>query len=521
MGQEEEENGMTRKRATSAMVLRNAYGGNGGLTLTNEDREAMRTMALNVSLMRSTLLNKLIDDRRDIDLECGYPKELTTTQYKLMYDREGVATRVVNIYPEESWRDDPEVYEDEKPEDTEFEKAWKDLEMERQLYSYMAKVDEVSGIGRFGVLLLGFDDGEDLSKPVEGIGDDGAVAERTGKDPKRNLLYLRAFDESVVTVKEVEKDMENPRYGKPKTYTISFDTIAATRSSSGEIRTTTSQEKLVHWTRVIHVADNRRSSEVYGIPRMQTLFNRLYDLRKIAGGSGEMFWKGGFPGYSFEMDPNARALTPDQEDDLTDEIANYANGLQRYMKLQGVTVNSLEPQVADPSSHVETELELIAIAMGIPKRVFIGSEQAQLSSSQDTKRWNQRISRRQNKYLSPYIVRPTIDRLIAAGVLPAPKESYMVSWPDLDTPSEKDKAEVLKTQMEALAKYVAGNVDQVIPQDILLTMFMGMDEKQAKAIEATLLEREKELEADEEALAAEEAAMREEEERRAAEGEEA
>ena len=34
---------------------------------------------------------------------------------------------------------------------------------------------------------------------------------------------------------------------------------------------------------------------------MQRSYNRLLDARKILGGSGEMFWRGGFPGYSFEV----------------------------------------------------------------------------------------------------------------------------------------------------------------------------------------------------------------------------
>ena len=48
----------------------------------------LNEMAVNASVMRSTLLTKLIDPRRDIDDECGYPKEITTEQYRLMYDRE-------------------------------------------------------------------------------------------------------------------------------------------------------------------------------------------------------------------------------------------------------------------------------------------------------------------------------------------------------------------------------------------------------------------------------------------------
>jgi hypothetical protein len=460
-------------------------------TLTNAQKMQIFNVVANAGLMRSTMLNKLIDDRRDIDLECGYPKELTTEQYKLMYDREGIATRVVSIFPEESWVNDPEVLENDDPKDTEFEQKWKELEQEKQLYATMLKVDELSGIGRFGILLLGINDQKDLKEPVEGI---DATGKKIGNQ-QYELLYIRAFSESEVTIKAVEKDPTNPRFGKPTLYTVTFDTSTTYRTSAGVKATDTSQEQQVHWTRVVHIADNRKTSEVYGVPRIQNLFNRLYDLRKILGGSGEMFWKGGFPGYAFEMDPNARALTTDQETALKDEIANYANGLQRYMKLQGITVNSLDPQVADPKAHVEVQFAVVAIVLGIPKRIFMGAEQAKLASTQDTKSWNKRIARRENKYLSPYVIRPLVDRLIAFGTLPE-VDSYKIVWPDLDSPSDMDKAEVLAKLVEAFSKYVAGGVDALIPEEIFFSLFVGLDADQIQAIKDAIDEREQQLEQD-------------------------
>jgi len=331
-----------------------------------------------------------------------------------------------------------------------------------------------------------------MSQPIDGIDEKG---ERVG-NPKHELLFTRVFSEAVVKVKTIEGDPNNPRYGKPVMYSVTFDTTTPTRDSSGETKSTkTSQEKNVHWSRVIHLADNRKSSEVYGVPRMQTLFNRLYDIRKIAGGSGEMFWKGGFPGFSFEMDANARPLTDAQKTALREEIANWMDGLQRAITTQGVKANSLDPQLADPKSHVETQLELISIALGIPKRIFMGAEQAKLASTQDTISWNKRVARRQNKYLSPYVVRPLIDRLIILGVLPEPKDmEYNIVWPDLDTPSDQDKADVMGKQTEAFSKYVNGGVDALIPEEIFLKLFAGLSADQVKEIMEAAQKREKELE---------------------------
>ena len=471
-------------------------------TLNEKDKAFVREMLANETLSRSAFLTKMFDSRRDINQECGYAATISTEQYKTMYDREGVAMRVVSIFPEESWAEDPEIVETDDPTETPFEKALTDLDDSAHLFSTMAKADEISGIGRFGILLLGFDDGKKTSDELEGVvGIEGGQA----GSATHKLLYIRAFGESVVTIKSTETDPTNERFGQPNAYDIRLDSGSSASGATTASSKETSKTVTAHWTRVIHVADNRKSSEVYGVPRMQDVYNRLYDIRKIAGGSAEMFWKGGFPGISFEMDPQARTPTDPEKVALRSEIEDYSNGLQRTLLTQGLTAKSLDPQVADPKSHIDVQLELIAIAKGVPKRIFMGSERAKLASTQDAKAWNRRVSRRQHKYLTPFMLRPTIDRLIAAGALPVPKE-YSVVWPALDTLSETEHAEVVAKTVEALAKYVQGNVDAVIPPEEFLSMVLGLETEQIAQIMKAALKREKETEDDDEMRAAEEAA---------------
>jgi len=244
--------------------------------------------------------------------------------------------------------------------------------------------------------------------------------------------------------------------------------------------TQTARSLAVHYSRVIHIADNRQNSDVYGMPRMKPVFNRLLDLRKIAGGSGEMFWKGGFPGISLEAANPDEDVTFDPEA-TKEEMDKYMNGLQRYISLVGMTAKSLAPQVADPSNHVDIQLKLIATTLGIPWRVFIGSEQAQLASGQDMKAWNRRINRRRTEYLTPFIIRPFIDRLMEMGALPAVEE-YDVKWPDLNTPSDEEKATVGEKQTNALSKYVSTGMDALMPPFHFLTLIMGYSDEEANGI---------------------------------------
>lgn len=431
----------------------------------------------NLLLERRLWLQQQLDPRRDIEQECGHPLSPTVQDYHRLFTRGDVAARVVKVWPEESWSERPQVYENEDPEDTTFEKEWKRVDREHACLSTLLLGDILSGIGRFGIVLLGIGDGKNLSDAAEGVTNDDSIA-----TPARakSLLYLRAFDETCVTINELEKDKSNPRYGLPISYNIAF------QDSTLSDGVAASTEK-VHWSRVIHLADNRMSSRIYGLPRMELVLNRLLDAKKIAGGSGEMFWKGGFPGLSMETMPDVlnNGNVQLDTDSLKTQIDAYMNGLQRYIATVGMKANSLSPQVADPSPHWELQLRTIAAALSIPWRIFIGSETAQLASEQDSRTWNRRVTRRREDYLSPYIIYPFVRRLVQVGILPKPANIF-VSWPDLNTPSEKDRAVVAEGLTKALTLYVTSGADAFMTPFHFLTLVMRFSDEEAASMVAKM-----------------------------------
>lgn len=430
--------------------------------------EAQQLIA-NAFTTRTQLMSSMIDGGgKDLNISCGYPDKISPEQYQEMYNREGVAARVVDVWPEESWSTPPEIVETDDVEDTtEFEKMWMELVDEFNLLSTLDRADRLSGIGQFGVVLIGIDDGKELSQLVEGVDTKGTG--RAGKGgTTRKLLYVRPFAQSVVAINETEKDIHSPRFGQPKMYTITFNDGVNSISLK------------VHWHRIVHLVDNREMSNIYGTPRMQNNWNRLSDYRKVLGGSGEMFWKGGFPGYSLEIAGDESGVEVDTES-LKEAMQDYMLGLQRYLALEGVTAKSLAPQVANPKFHLQGQLDAIAIAMGVPKRILFGSEQSELASTQDTKTWHRRLRRRQEGYVTPMVIRPFIDRLIALGVLPVVAK-YFVRWPDIATATDEEKAIVAARWAEALSKYVTGDVNQVIPIEEFFQIFGSLNQEQVKKI---------------------------------------
>jgi hypothetical protein len=429
---------------------------------------------------------------RNLYQALGYNDNPGFEEYWNLFLRQDVATRIISAPVSASWSLDPEVVEGDDETETPFEKEWKALQKKRSVLHYLQRVDLLSGIGRYGVLFLGVKDGKVAEEPLEAGG-------------KRELLYLRPYVETSVKVSEWETDTANPRYGLPRYYSLQ------PRSVEGTNATMPTQSIRAHWTRVLHVAEETLEDDVNGTPRLQNVLNRLGDLEKVVGGSAEMFWQGALPGHAFKADkefggfdqtvmlPGGGTSTVGEQ--MTDEIEAYVHGLKRYLKLQGIDVQNLSPQVASPQPHVSVILDLIAAARSIPKRILIGSERGELASVQDDANWADHISNRREKYCEPRILRPFLDWAIEHGVLPSPgPDGYSVRWPDLHSSSAKERADVAKVRTEALSSYAGpGNAESVLPRHVFLTEFMELPKDQVEEIE-----RENERLAEEEARQMEE-----------------
>lgn len=458
----------------------------------------------NLMLTRAGLAEKLFDPRRSIDEECGYPTAaITCEQYRRMYDRE-LGRRVVDVYPAETWKRFPNIFEDpDADKDTPFEDALDKLNRRLHLLHYLQRVDELSGVGSYGVVLWGLDDGRSLADPVDGFeawGESTGILPTdvgTGTGRTRRLLYVRVLDESLAKIAAYNKDAGSPRYGLPESYTLTL--MDPSRTGTGDVTTAPDlKSATVHWSRVTHVADNRKTSEVFGTPRMEPVWNRLYDLCKVLGGSGEMFWRGGFPGISLETQKGLENAVFDN-DATQEQMFKYMNGLQRYLQLVGVNAKSLAPQIAAPTPFFEVQIKAICVTLGVPYRVFMGVEEGVVSGDQATRAWEGRLANRQARYVTPMLIDPVLQRLVDYGVLPstAMPLGWSVEWPSAMEPTEQERAETADKLTGALARYISGGVDTLVPPLEFLTLVCGLDDPTARAIVDAALEHIASIEGDE------------------------
>ena len=398
---------------------------------------------------------------RDLYQALGYPQKLTFDDYLIKYKRQDMAKAIIDRPVKATWQGTLELVESENPDPTTFEKTWIKLDRKFGLKTKLSRVDRLTGIGRYGVLLLGLDDvkkRDDFEKPVT-LG-------------TRKLKYIKAFSEKTALIDTYEINPRSNRYGMPKLYAIEVADVDAGSSSTVK----------VHYSRVIHIIGDTLESEIFGTPVLEAVYNRLMDIEKLVGGDAEMFWRGARPGYQNKLDPEYK-LTAEQETTLQDQIDEFEHNLRRIINLEGMSLESLAQQIADPEHHMDILLTCISAETGIPKRILSGSERGELASSQDTGAWKTYVQSRREDHAEPRILRLLVDRLIELGVLPTPEDEYTVKWLDLFSISEKERVDIGQKRSEALRSYTTNALaTSLVPPKAFYEYFLGLDRGQIELI---------------------------------------
>lgn len=415
--------------------------------LTAADQEALVRTLTTTLINRSQFAQRVgttFGGKREVAKALGYLTEITPADYRARFKRNGVAARVVEAMPKATWRGGAEVIDDDDPEtETTFETAFEDLATRTSFWSVFQRADVLAGLGRYSAVLIGAPGQMETELP-------------TLKGPD-SVLYLAPYGEEEMTIHEWVTDPEDERYGLPAMYQLKRRTAFIERNSASlDPRSPgiTDQTRLVHWTRVIHVTDNLLDDRVFGLPRMERVWNLLDDLEKVTGGGAEAFWQRAHQGLQLDVDPEM-PIKPADVEDLKTEVQNYIHGFSRTIRTRGVKVNPLGADTADFSSDADTILTQISTATGIPRRILEGSEQGELASSQDRSNWNERVQDRRRDVCEPH-VRAFVDRLIEYKGLPTPKDGeYEVTWPREEELTLGERVALVNTLATANATHIA------------------------------------------------------------------
>jgi hypothetical protein len=353
------------------------------------------------------------ENNRDLWSVFGYTRQLRVEDMYIKYRRQDVAKTLVDAPADALWTRPPALSSD----NPEFIQAWTDLCGTLPLWDTFRRADLTTGFGRFGIIIVGIDDGLKLEEPARPLRSNGK---------SHRVTYLQPYSELGVTVSDFEANSASPRFGLPLFYQVAINDTE--QGVAGRAISAPRIAFKVHWSRVIHVCDNVIEDTVYGIPRLEPVYNLLDDLLKVAGGSAETYWLTANRGMQMDIDKD---MPLDQEDaaNLEDEVEEYHHNLRRFIRTRGVKLQELGAKVATSKDPIDAIISLISATTRIPQRLLMGSEAGQLASEQDRANWAERVGERRKKFGETRVIAPAIACFTGLGVLPKPV-NLRIEWPD-------------------------------------------------------------------------------------------
>jgi len=349
--------------------------------------------------------------RRDYDTVFGWDTILNMQRMRWMYNRGGIASRVVDAYPDAIWGRPPRLWSDTN---TDWEAQFASWAKAQNLWSVLNRADKLAGLGEYAIMLIG------------APGDPQTPLTRASK-----VLYLQPYGQEYAQIAQYDANPQSPTFGRPLYYRIYPEGAGVTgrdgtgTSNTGPVR----QSFLLHSSRVLHIAQGNLEDEVFGRPRLAPVWNYLCDLIKVVGSSSESYWIMANRGMQVDVDKDM-SFTADDQAALEQEVDEYFEGFRRFMRTKGVKMNAMTGQVADPSAPFDVLVTLIAGTSKIPQRILTGSEVGSLASTQDKGNWAERVEEERTNQTEPKVLLPLLNKLVALKAIPDPGAALNILWPD-------------------------------------------------------------------------------------------
>lgn len=399
-------------------------------------------------LNMTNTLGKYFGGGRDIYQAMGYPLTISFKDYYNQYSRNGVGKRVIKSFPNACWRFTPIIRDVDKGKNSKFNRSFKKMSKKLKLFKFLKKVDCLSRIGEYGVLFLGFNDGQTLETPVK---------------KGSSLVYLQAYRQDQASINKYETNPTNERNGLPVEYSINSSVTGMQNIGR------------VHHTRILHIAEETEGNNVIGTPALKGVYNNIQNIEMISASATEGYWRGGFAGLVAEIDKDADFSDEDKVA-FKEEMQRYIDGYQRTLRAQGGKFKFPQASVLQPGAFLDAQYDIISADTQLPKRILTGSELAEVASTQDAGNWNNVVDDRRVNYCGPDIVDEFVNRCIEVGALPNPKnDEYVVEWPDMESADDNKRSETALNNSRALVLYAKSpEAKEIMTKEQFLSNVMGI-----------------------------------------------
>lgn len=366
------------------------------------------------------------DGNRDYNAIYGYPATLTYDLNRMMYDRSGLAQRLIRSPANSCWREKPKIMVD----DTEILEDEMEILVNIGLLKALERADTLNRLGEYGVLVVRVPDNEDLGK-------------EQGTSSAENLNRVK-FSPFPGTNAAINKwSVKSDKFGEPENYQVQ-NRDASTLFTGKPVSVTA-----VNASRVVHLAEGALESEWTGLAALDGLYNAVLNVDKVLGASAEAFFQNVqkllvlSDKAGFDDD-----LTDVEKTTLKEQMDDFINNFRKFIKVTGMDVTPIQPAIASPKDTYEVSMNYIAGASGFPLRMLTGEGAGQLSGSEDRASWNTTINQRQNDLCTNWLLE-TLRILSNAKMLNLP-DNAVVEWPSQSASSDLEQSEINRNKAQAL-----------------------------------------------------------------------
>lgn len=376
----------------------------------------------------------------------GWPDDPQFEDFYRMYQRNSLATAAVNTTISKSWETYPELWESEKPTESQTEKDVRLHFRKIRFWWKLREVDLRSMVGRYSAAVLLLADGQTLDKPVGRL---SRIEDLVGVIPAWEN-QLRAGD--------LETNDTSPDYGKPRFYYF-----------SERVGKAGARDVKIHPDRVVIWSED---GTMDGESALKPGFNDLIDAEKIKGAGGEGFWKTS-RGAPIIQAPDgvkpsdvARAMgveTKDVLDKINEQLESFQQGFDKGLMLGGMTATPLSISLPSPEPFFNISVQSFSASVTIPYRILLGNQTGERASSEDSREWSKtNMSRRINLCMPG--IQEVIDRLVEWGAIP--NADWTIGWQDLTEATAEERMDRAAKLAEINSKTIPGDEPAFYPNEI-------------------------------------------------------
>jgi len=306
-------------------------------------------------------------------------------------------------------------------------------------FQAMERADRLNRIGSFSVLVIGVPDGEDLDQPLG-----------SAKAGDFDSMYFHPYNYDGTTIVEWDTDPASPRFGLPEKYQVQI-TRNNNTSQTKDVNTTA---YVVHWSRVVHMAEGALDSSIEGESSLEACWNALIDKDKVRGSSSESYYRNSRQKLALETVNGAQLDKSEAAvEALKQQVEDFQNGFGDTLRLSNMQANMLQPGLASPRDPFDVCVEEIAGTTGIPIRILTTKAGGNVVGHEDKASWNSLVHDRQDHECSVYLSR-ALTIMSEAGLLDFPEDAE-IEWEPVSALTETDEAEIMDKKSSAFQKTIA------------------------------------------------------------------